>query len=82
MSLEIQPDKLDRLNEKLLQEKDLQGMQTRSTHKTVDLKDAMCIFCDQPAGSEGLRDASTYEIDKRVIQYALNLQVTVLLACC
>jgi len=30
-------------------------MQTRFTHETVvNLKDAICIFCDQPAGDEGL----------------------------
>ena len=49
--LKFNHTKLDRLNEKLLQEKDLQGMQTRSTYETFDLKDAICIFCDQPAGS-------------------------------
>jgi len=68
------------MHEKLLQEKDSQGIQTCSTHETVDLKDAICIFCDQPAHSEGLHNASTYEIDRRVHQYALNLQDTVLLA--
>ena len=55
-------------------------MQTRSTNETVDLKDAICIFCDQPAGSEGLHNASTYKIDKRVRQHLLDLQDTVLLA--
>ena len=64
-----------------LKEKDLQGMQTCSTHQTVDLKNALCIFCDQPAASEGLHNAFTYEIDKRVLQRALDLQDTVLLAC-
>ena len=77
--LKFNQTKLDRLNVKLLQEKDLQGMQTRFTHETVDLKDAICIFCDQPAGSEGLHNVSTYEIDKRVRQHALDLQDTVLL---
>ena len=77
--LKFNQTKFDRLNEKFLQEKDSQGIQTRSTHETVDLKDAICIFCDQPAGSEGLHNASTYEIDKRVRQYALDLQDTVLL---
>ena len=78
--LKFNQTKLDWLNETLSQEKDLQGMQTRSTHETVDLKDAICIFCDQPAGSEGLHNASTYEIDKRVRQHALDLQDTLLLA--
>ena len=76
MSLKVQPDKLDRLIDKLLQEKDLQGMQRRCTHKTVDLKCHM----NQPAGSEGLHNVSTYEIDKSVLQHALDLQDTVLFA--
>jgi len=56
VSLKFNQTKLDRLNEKLLQEKDSQGIQTRSTHETVDLKDAICIFCDQPADSESLNN--------------------------
>ena len=51
-----------------------------ASHQTVDLKNAICIFYDQPAGSEGLHNASTYEIDKRVFQHVLDLQDTVLLA--
>ena len=35
---------------------------------------------NQPAGSEGLHNVSTYEIDKRVLQHALDLQDTVLFA--
>ena len=40
----------------------------------------MCIFYDQPAGDEGLHTASTYEIDRTVCQYVVDLQDTVLLA--
>jgi len=71
--------KLDRLNEKLAQKESSQRIQTRSTHETVvNLKDTICIFCDQPAGDEGLHIASTYEIDRTVRQYAVDLQDTAL----
>jgi len=78
-SLKVNQTKLVRLNEKLVQS--LQTIQTCSTHETVvDLKDAICMFYDQPAGDEGLCIASTYEIDRTVRQYAIDLQNTVLLA--
>ena len=35
---------------------------------------------DQQVGSEGLHNASTHKIDKRVCQYALDFQDTILLA--
>ena len=72
--LKFNQTKLDRLNEKLAQEKNSQGIQTCSTHETIDLKDAICIFCDQPTGSKALHIASTYEIDRTVCQYVLDLQ--------
>ena len=51
--------KLDRLNEKLAQK-----IQTCFIHETAaDLKDAICIFCDQPPVDEGWHIASIYEIE-------------------
>jgi len=55
-------------------------MQTRSSHSKVDLKEATCIFCDKPAGSEGLHNAFTYDINRKVYQCALELNDTDLLA--
>ena len=49
-------------------------MQERS-HNKVDLKDATCLFCDKPAGSEDLHNASTYDIDGKVRQCAQFLKI-------
>ena len=35
------------------------GMQTRSSQGIADLEEARCFFCNEPAGSAGLHNAST-----------------------
>ncbi len=35
------------------------AMRTRSSHGRVDLKEARCFLCDEPAGTAGLHNAST-----------------------
>ena len=39
-----------------------------------------CLFCDQPAGSEGLHEAATKELDKKVWKCAQDTMETALLA--
>ncbi|KAH3800333.1 hypothetical protein DPMN_153966 [Dreissena polymorpha] len=39
-----------------------------------------CIFCNEPAGLDGLHRASTFELDFNVRNYAIELQDTQLLA--
>ena len=78
--LKFNQTKLDRLSKKVTQEENSLPMQTRSSHSKVDLKDAVCLFCDKPAGFEGLHNASTCDIDRKVRQYALELNDTALLA--
>ena len=55
-------------------------MQTHSRHERVDLKEAKCFLCDEPAGSAGLHNASTYDIDMKVRKCAMELEDTALLA--
>ena len=57
-----------------------ESMQTRSSHGRIDLKEARCFFCDEPAGSAGLHNASTYDIDMKVRKCAMELKDTSLLA--
>ena len=64
--LNFNPTKLDRLNKKVVQEENEISIQTCSNHNKVDLKDATCLFCGKAAGSEGLHNASTYDIDRKV----------------
>ena len=85
--LKFNQTKLNRLGKRFIPEKDEHegsskslGVQTRSSHGMVDLKEATCFFCDEPDGSAGLRNASTYDIDKKVRQCALELEDTALLA--
>ena len=78
--LNFNQTKLDRLNKKVVQEENEISIQTRSNHNKVDLKDATCLFCGKAAGSEGLHNASTYDIDRKVRQCALELNDTALLA--
>ena len=78
--LNFNQTKLDRLNKKVIQEENLTSIQTRSSHSKVNLKDSTCLFCGKAAGSEGLHNASTYDIDRKVRQCALELNDTALLA--
>ena len=53
---------------------------THSRKGKVVLKDATCFLCNEPAGSEGLHEAATYDLDMRVWICALKLGNTALLA--
>ena len=55
-------------------------MHTHSSHSSIDLKDDKCFFCNKPAGSEGLHNASIYDIDAKVRRCAIKLEDTALLA--
>ena len=55
-------------------------MRTRSSHGRVDLKEASCFLCDEPAGTAGLHNASTYNINMKVRRCAMELEDTALLA--
>ncbi len=54
-------------------------MQTRSQHDSIDYQ-AICIFCDEPAGYAGFHNACTYDIDMKVRKCALELNDTAILA--
>lgn len=73
--------KLERLQKK---SKEVVGtpssVHTRSNQSTVDHTKDKCFFCNEPAGSEGLHNASTYDIDAKVRRCALELEDTALLA--
>ena len=43
-------------------------------------QEAVCFFCDLPAGNSILHDAATYDIDSRVRKCARELEDTILLA--
>ena len=47
------------------------AVHTCSSHSSIDLKDDKCFLCNKPAGSEGLHNASTYDIDAMCNQAAL-----------
>ena len=39
---------------------------TQSVHRHLKSPEPTCFFCDKPAGSSGLHEASTFNIDKNV----------------
>ena len=52
---EKEGDEMESLQEEKCQQKEVSAiMQTRSRHERVDLKEAKCFLCDEPAGSAGL----------------------------
>jgi len=51
-----------------------------SCHRKIDLKDNKCFLCNDPGGSEGLHNASTYKIDPKVCKCAIALNDSVILA--
>ena len=53
---------------------------TRSKHDKVDLTEATCFLCNEPAGSATLHRACTQDIDVKVRKCALELKDTDLLA--
>ena len=73
--------KLDRLQEKSDEGIDTpSSVHTRSNQNTVELAIDKCFFCNEPAGSDCLHNASTYDIDVKVRRCALELEDTALLA--
>lgn len=56
------------------------AVHTRSAYKHPKFAEPTCFFCDQPAGSEGLHEAATQQLDKKVRQCAYDLEDTALLA--
>ena len=54
----------------------------RSSHRStcIYFKDDKCFLCDNPGGSEGLHNASIYNIDAKVRKCAIALKDTTLLA--
>ena len=57
-----------------------QAVNTRLAHRHSKTREPTCLFCDQPAGSEGLHEAATKQLDKKVRECACELQDTALLA--
>jgi hypothetical protein len=77
--LKFNQTKLDRLKAKFASEGDADtssAVHTRSSQSTVLLAEATCFFCDEHAGSEGLHEASTYDVDSNVRRCALELEDT------
>ena len=61
------------MNKKVVLEEDLLSMQTCSSQSKVELKDAICLFCDKSTGSEGLHNASTHDIDRKAHSTELSI---------
>ena len=80
--LKFNQTKLERLKKQQNNEKvsTPPSVHTRSSHRSIDLKDDKCFLCDNPGGSEGLHNASTYNIDAKVRKCAIALKDTTLLA--
>ena len=80
--LRFNQTKLERLQRKSTEVKagTSSTVHTRSSHSKVNLKYATCFLCDGPAGSAGLHQASTSDIDARVRRCAIELEDTALLA--
>ena len=53
---------------------------TRSAYMHPKTTEPICFFCDQPAGSEGLHEAATKQLDKKVRECARDTEDTALLA--
>ena len=54
-----------------------EGVTPKFIRQSVDHSETLlekCFFCDKPAGNESLRKASTFDLDRRVRKYALNLE--------
>ena len=61
------------MNKKVVLVEDPLSMQTRSSQSKVELKDAICLFCDKSAGSEGLHNASMHDIDRKAHSPTLSI---------
>ena len=82
--LKFNQTKLDRLNKKEKHESIptmSQGVQTRSSTDAIDAKNEICFFCGEPPEpDEPFHHVSTYDLDKKIRQCALELEDTALLA--
>ena len=72
--------KLDRLQKRTKEKTSSSVVHTRSSHDCIDLKDDKCYLCEGLAGTEGLHNASTYDVDAKVRRCAIVLEDTALLA--
>ncbi len=81
--LRVNQTKLERLETKS-KEFDVEtcpsAVTTRSRQDRVDLTEAVCFLCNQPAGSDVLHRACTHDIDVKVRKCAMELGDTDLLA--
>ena len=73
--------KLERL-QKTKEKIGTSAVHTCSNHSSIDLKDDKCLsfLCNKPAGSVGLHNASTYDIDVKARKCAIELEDTAFLA--
>jgi len=78
--LKFNQTKLERLQKRTKEKTSSSVVHTRSSHGSLDLKDDKCFLCEMPAGSEGLHNASTYDVDTKVLRCAIELEDTALLA--
>ena len=80
MPVKSQSNKLERL----VKSKDMKAcpsaVTTRSRHDKIDLTEAICFLCNEPAGSDTLHRACTHDIDAKVRKCAMELEDTDLLA--
>ncbi len=72
--------KLERLEKKSREVGTSSSVHTRSKQSTADITKNQCFFCGEKAGSEGLHNACTYDIDEKVRNCALEVEDTALLA--
>lgn len=82
MLFEVNQTKLDRLLRKSTEPKagTSSAMHTCSGDSKADPMVANCFFCNGPAGSASLHEASIYSIDFRIRKCPLELEATDLLA--
>ena len=82
--LKFNQTKLERMKQKtLLDTQSGAGTSTIHTRSSASLPSSdksLCFFCNQPAGSTVLHEASTYQLDQNVRECALQLKDTELLA--
>ena len=62
------------------EEEGCSGMRTCSSIEQSFLKQERCFFCDEPAGTSGFHNASTYDIAMKVRRCAMELKDADLLA--
>ena len=81
--LKYNQTKLKRLHKRSVAVKektDIRGVYTRLSQGGIDLTESKCFLCEEPAGSAGLHNVSTYDTDAKVWRCATVLEDTALLA--